>query len=189
MTAAPGGLRIAVIGLSGSGKSTCASIVREWAAERDLTVARVPLARPLYRLQEQVYAAAGVELRPGAQDQVLLEEIANQLRRINPRSLADDFLSRAAAAEYAGTRVLINDDLRDPHVDTPALRAAGFRVLRISCDEELRQIRLKERGDLSRTDRSTSAIDLIEADAELVNNGPGLPEYRSAVRELMRSWT
>ncbi|MET9546455.1 hypothetical protein ABZY36_14250 [Streptomyces sp. NPDC006627] len=185
---AAGALRVAVIGLSGSGKSTCAGIVREWAAERGLTVTRVPLARPLYAMQKRFYEAAGVPLREGAQDQVLLEAIATQLRRINPRSLVDDFLARADAAARDGADVLINDDLRDPHTDAPALRAEGFRVVRVSCDEAVRQVRLKRRGDLSRADGSTSAIDRIEPDAVLDNSADDLSAYRAAVRDLMGSW-
>lgn len=181
-------LRIAVIGLSGAGKSTCAGFIREWAAERGLTVARVPLAKPLYDLQDRVYAAAGVPLRPGAQDQVLLEELATQLRRINPRSLVDDFLARAADAVRDGAGVLVNDDLRDAHTDAPALRAEGFRVLRVTCDETVRRTRLQGRGDLSRADGSTAALDRIEPDAVLDNSGDDLSAYRAAVSDLMGRW-
>ncbi|WP_055480125.1 ATP-binding protein [Sphaerimonospora mesophila] len=185
-TAAP--LQIAVIGLSGSGKSTCARIICEWAAERGLTVARIPLARPLYELQRRVYAAAGVPLREGDQDQVLLEELATQLRRINPRSLVDDFLARAAGAVRDGADVLINDDLRDPHTDAPLLRAQGFRVVRVTCAEQARQKRLAQRGDISRADGSTSALDLIEPDAVLDNSTDGLTAYRTTISDLMGSW-
>ncbi len=186
---APAGpLRIAVIGLSGAGKSTCASLIRQWAAEHRLRVARVPLARPLYELQAQVYAKAGVPLRDGDQDQVLLEALATHLRRINPRALVDDFLVRAATAARGGAGVLVNDDLRDPHIDAPVLRAEGFRVLRVTCDEAVRRIRLSARGDLSRADGSTSDLDLIEADAVLDNSRDELSAYRTAVRDLMGSW-
>jgi ribose 1,5-bisphosphokinase PhnN len=185
---AAGPLRVAVIGLSGSGKSTCAGLIREWAAERGLGVARVPLARPLYELQAEVYAAAGVALRAGDQDQVLLEALAAHLRRINPASLVDAFLDRAAEAVESGADVLINDDLRDPHVDAPALRAEGFRVARITCAEPMRLKRLAERGDLTRADGSTSGLDLIEPDAVLDNSAEDLPAYRTKVRELMESW-
>ncbi|MEV0174403.1 hypothetical protein AB0I00_25175 [Streptomyces sp. NPDC050803] len=185
---AAGPLRVAVIGLSGSGKSTCAGIVREWAAERGLTVARVPLARPLYELQAEVYAAAGVALRAGDQDQVLLEALATHLRRINPASLVEAFLARAAEAVEGGADLLINDDLRDPHVDAPALRAEGFRVVRVSCAEPMRLKRLAERGDLTRADGSTAGLDLIEPDAVLDNSTDDLSAYRTKVRELMGSW-
>lgn len=185
---AAGPLRVAVIGLSGSGKSTCAGLIREWAAERGLTMARLPLARPLYELQTEVYAAAGVALRAGDQDQVLLEALATHLRRINPASLLDAFFARAAEAIEVGADLLINDDLRDPHVDAPALRAEGFRVVRISCAEPMRLKRLAERGDLTHADGSTAGLDLIEPDAVLDNSAHDLSAYRTKVRDLMGCW-
>jgi dephospho-CoA kinase len=179
----PGAVRIAVIGLSGSGKSTCAGELAAYAHERNLSFARVKLARPLYELQRRIYAAAGVPLREGAQDQVLMEDLAGHLRRLNARSLAEDFTARLAAAEAA---VLVNDDLRDPHVDAPALRAAGFRILRITCDEAVRQRRLTGRGDPTRADRSTRELDLIELD-HIIDNSGDLAAFRTAIRAFARS--
>ncbi|WP_405884024.1 hypothetical protein OG762_39145 [Streptomyces sp. NBC_01136] len=178
-------LRIAVIGLSGSGKSTCAAELAAYAREHGLSCTRVPLARPLYELQRQVYAAAGVPLHEGAQDQVLMENLAGHLRRLNPRTLADDFTARLAATD---TDMVLNDDLRDPHVDAPALRAAGFRILRITCDEEIRRKRLAERGDLTRADGSTRGLDLITPDTVIDNSGDAAA-YRAAIRAFVRSST
>ncbi|WP_328744909.1 hypothetical protein OHT57_05575 [Streptomyces sp. NBC_00285] len=179
----PGQLRIAVIGHSGSGKSTCAVTLREYAVEAGLGFARIPLARPLYELQDRVYAAAGAPLRPGAQDQVLMEDLAGHLRRLNPRALADDFAARLADCT-AG--LVVNDDLRDPFVDTPALRALGFRILRITCEEELRLSRLADRADLTRADGSTRGLDLIEPDTVIDNSGD-LAAYRTAIHATVLS--
>lgn len=177
-------LRIAVVGLAGAGKSTCATLIEEFARDKGLAYARVKLATPLYDLQEQVYRRAGGSLHEGAQDQVLMEALADAMRRIRPESLADDFAARLAAVD---ADLVVNDDLRDPHVDALALRGHGFRVLRITCAEELRQERLAGRGDPSRADRSTREIDLIEPDA-VIDNGAGLDTYRSTVHELLGSW-
>ena len=188
MTAA--GLRISVIGLSGSGKSTCAALITRFAAEKGLSTVRLPLAEPLYRLQAQVYAAARTELPAGAQDQVLMENLAGHLRRINPRALLDDFLARVDDAEAGGPgpgRVLLNDDLRDPHVDAPALRARGFRILRITCAESIRQLRLEERADLSVADGSTRQLDLVPTDAVIDNSGE-LADYRAQVHAVLEGW-
>lgn len=176
--------KIALVGLAGSGKSTCARLIADYAAERGLTTVWVPLADPLYRLQAQVYAAAGRTLSPGEQDQVLLESIADHLRRLNPRALVDDFLARISLA--ADADLLLNEDLRDPHVDAPALRASGFLIIRVTCDEELRRIRLKERHDPTLADRSTAEIDLITPDAVIDNSG-GLSAYRAIVYETFRA--
>lgn len=177
-------LRISVVGLAGAGKSTCAALIEEFARAKGLTHARVKLAKPLYDLQEQVYRAAGGRLPDGAQDQVLMEALADAMRRIRPRALADDFVARLSSAD---ADVVVNDDLRDPHVDAPALRGHGFRVVRITCDEQVRQVRLAGRGDPSRADRSTREIDLIEPDA-VIDNSAGPDEYRCAVDELLGSW-
>jgi len=49
-----------------------------------LDVVVLKLADPLYRLQNSFYEIAGLPLVAQAQDQVLLEMIARQLRRITP---------------------------------------------------------------------------------------------------------
>ena len=177
-------LRIAIIGLAGCGKSTSAGIVARFASEAGLSCATVKLAEPLYDLQATVYRRAGVAIADGAQDQVLMEALAAAMRRIRPESLVDDFLTRLAGTS---ADVVINDDLRDPHVDAVTLRRNGFRVLRVTAAPEVRRRRLAARGDLSRADASTSELDLIEPDAVLDNSG-GLAEHDAAVRALVRSW-
>lgn len=177
-------LRVAVVGLAGSGKSTGASLIEEFARDKGLTHARVKLAKPLYDLQAEVYRTAGATLPEESQDQVLMEALADAMRRIRPESLADDFTRRLAAED---AEVVVNDDLRDPHVDAPAVRGQGFRVLRIVCGEELRQQRLAVRGDASRTDGSTRELDLIPSDA-VIDNSASLEAYRTAVHEILGGW-
>jgi dephospho-CoA kinase len=177
-------LRVAIIGLSGCGKSTTAGIIADACADAGLTCETVKLAKPLYDLQALVYRRAGVPIAAGAQDQALLEALATAMRRIRPASLADDFLARLAATS---ADVVLNDDLRDPHVDAVALRDSGFRVLRITAPPEVRQRRLLGRRDITRADASTADIDLIEPDAVL-DNGGGLAEHRAAVLALLKGW-
>jgi molybdopterin-guanine dinucleotide biosynthesis protein len=177
-------LRLSVIGHAGSGKSTFASFVEEAVDRRGLTRARVKLAKPLYDLQAAVYQTAGVSLSANAQDQVLMESLATALRRIRPESLVDDFLRRLASC---AADVVINDDLRDPHIDAVVLRRAGFRIVRVTADDRVRVARLAARGDLSRSDRSTSELDLIKPDA-IVDNSGELDEYRRRVDDLVGGW-
>ncbi|MFC8297854.1 hypothetical protein [Micromonospora orduensis] len=177
-------MRISIIGLAGCGKSTSAGLIEEFAHELGWTYATVKLAKPLYDLQAQVYRAARVKVPAGAQDQVLMESLADSMRRIRPESLADDFLIRLASTD---ADIVVNDDLRDPFVDAVALRAHGFRVLRVTAAPAVREKRLAERGDTSRADRSTSDLDLIEPDAVLDNSGD-LMAHRDAVRRIVRSW-
>lgn len=178
-------LRIAVVAHSGSGKSTCAGLIEQFAADAGLTHRRVKLATPLYDLQRAVYRRAGVEPGAETQDQILMEALADAMRRINPASLAEDFTARLAAGPTAD--VVVNDDLRDPEIDAVVLREHGFRVLRVTCAEEVRLKRLAERGDPTRADRSTRDIDLIAPDA-VVDNSGSLSACRTAVTELLRSW-
>lgn len=183
MTGAP--LRLSVIGLTGSGKSTFASLVEEEAARLGRSHARVKLAEPLYHLQRRVYEAAGVPLAPGAQDQELMEALATALRRINARSLVDDFRRRLAAT---AADVVVNDDLRDPHVDAVVLRREGFRIVRVRAEEPLRQARLAGRADLTRAERSTGELELIEPDVS-VDNNDDLAALRRRARDLIGGWS
>jgi dephospho-CoA kinase len=177
-------LRLSVIGLAGSGKSTFASIVETIAAERGLAHARVKLAKPLYDLQEQVYATAGVPLRADAQDQLLMEALATALRRIRADSLADHFLTRLASVD---ADVVVNDDLRDPHVDAVILRRHGFRIVRVTAQPSVRAARLGSRGDLTRSDHSTAELDLIEPEA-VIDNSRDIAAFDCAARELIGGW-
>ncbi|MGL4175035.1 MAG: hypothetical protein ACRCSN_03080 [Dermatophilaceae bacterium] len=174
-----------MVGLAGSGKSTCASLIAEFAREQGLSHAVVKLAAPLYDLQDQVYRRSGAELSAGAQDQVLMEALADAMRRIRPTSIADDFLARL---DKTSAQVVVNDDLRDPEYDAPRLTGRGFRVLRITCAEEVRRTRLAKRADPSLADRSTRHIDQIRPDAVIENAGR-LEELRARVYDVMRIWT
>lgn len=177
-------LRLAVIGLSGCGKSTTSALVAEFAARHCLRHTVVKLATPLYDLQAAVYDRAGVPLAPGAQDQVLLESLADAMRRIRPDSLVADFSARLAGVD---ADIVVNDDLRDPDVDAPALRGLGFRIVRVTADPETRAARLAARADLTRADRSTAGLDRIEPDAIIDNSGP-LTTLADSVDRLLRSW-
>jgi dephospho-CoA kinase len=177
-------LLLSIIGLAGCGKSTCAGLVEKIAAERGMTHARVKLAAPLYELQAQVYAVAGVTVRAGTQDQVLMEDLAGALRRIEPSSLVHNFHRRLAEVD---ADIVVNDDLRDPHVDAVDLRRRGFRIVRVTADDGVRTARLDARGDLTRSDRSTAEIDLIEPDV-VVDNSGDLAAFRRRVEEILEEW-
>ncbi|HEX8742814.1 MAG TPA: hypothetical protein VF712_06755 [Thermoleophilaceae bacterium] len=176
-------LRLSVVGLTGSGKSTTTELLKRSLARRGLSVSVVKLADPLYRLQRAVYETAGVAIRPGDQDQVLMEALATQLRRISPTALVDDFMRRL---EGTAADVVLNDDLRDTFVDYPALRAAGFRVVRVTAPEDVRLDRLGQRADLTVVANSatTAHIDEIEPDAVIVNDS-GQEELAAAVERVL----
>lgn len=175
---------LALYGLSGSGKSTTAALAREYFARYDMRVRTVKLAEPLYDLQQRFYAVAGKAIGPYDQDQQLLERIAAELRRISPTSLVDDFDRRCRAVE---ADVVLNDDLRDPHVDYLRLAELGFHFIRIRCDERIRIERLARRGDLTHVydSRTTSEIDLIPADAVVDNSVNELSALREKVEATL----
>ncbi|MFD8498264.1 hypothetical protein [Amycolatopsis sp. NPDC059657] len=175
---------LSIIGLTGCGKSTFAALAAEFAADRGLSFATVKLAAPLYTLQDKVYAVAGMKVPPGAQDQILMENLAGELRRIQPASLATDFLRRLATIK---ADVVVNDDLRDPHVDAVALRRHGFRIVRVTADEAVRTARLTRRGDLSHSDRSTAELDLIHPEVVIDNSGE-LARFRERATEILEGW-
>jgi len=177
-------LRLCFVAPSGSGKSTAAQLVRDSLLALGRTVEVIKLAEPLYRIQALYYAEAGVPLSPGAQDQRLLESVATQLRAIDARALVDAFLRRVA---HSAADAVLNDDLRDDGTDWPALRAAGFRVVKIATRPELRASRLRARQDLSVV--KDSALDRqmarIPADYVLTNNA-SLSDLQAQVRGLCR---
>lgn len=173
-------VRICLFGLTGSGKSTLARLCVNAITKADRSGAVLKLAEPLYRLQREFYAVAARPIDPYRQDQLLLESIATHLRRISPTSLADDFRRRLALLDVD---VVINEDLRDPYIDYPALRELGFTFIRVQVDEEVRRKRLANRLDLSTvTDSATTrGLDLITPDLVLDNSGDDLGQLTSTI--------
>lgn len=155
---------------SGSGKSTMARLLRRGFEAGGLRVEVIKLAKPLYLLQRELYRYAGREIDLYVQDQPLLENIAVQLRRLSPSALVDDLLRRVDASD---ADVIVNDDLRDPRVDWPGMRRAGFQAIGIRVDERLRRERLSQRHDLASIADSTTTNDLalIRPDIVVDNNG------------------
>jgi dephospho-CoA kinase len=139
-------MKLALYGLSGSGKSTVAAALTSSLTRQGHRVEIVKLAAPLYQLQGSIYATAGRQIGPWEHDNEMLRMLASQLRRINPHFIAEDFLHRVHASS---ADVVINDDLRDSQVDYPRLAAEGFRFLHVSCTDEVRAGRVTARGDRS----------------------------------------
>ncbi|MHA3947376.1 alkaline phosphatase family protein [Cellulomonas bogoriensis] len=174
-------LRLCVTGLSGAGKSTFVAIAREVCAARGLSVEHVRLAEPLYRLQQEVRTTAGVGARAAQQDQLLMESLAQQLRRLNPRALVEPV---AARVRHSTADVVLNDDLRDPDVDAVELRRLGFVVVRVEAPDELRRARLERRGDVSTSDASTQGLRRLSAD-HTIRNDASPERYRRDVTQLV----
>lgn len=178
--------KIVVYGLAGSGKSTTAGIVRDYYTQRGKSVEIVKLAKPLYDLQQRFYATAGAAIRYDDQDQPLLETIATQLRRISETSLADDFRRRLKEVRCD---VVVNDDLRDPYVDYPALYNESFVFIRVKCPEELRIRRLQARADKEAVvdSESTRNIDLIQPHYVIMNDSTQVEDLQAKIHAVLEA--
>jgi adenylate kinase family enzyme len=161
-------MRIALVGHSGAGKSTSAALLKEHFEAGGRQTRILKLATPLYQLQREYYRVAGAALEGQCQDQVLLEAIATQLRRISPRALVSDFYRRLLSEPLD---VVINDDLRDGTVDYWALKDWGFKFIRIDTLADVRRERLSRRGDLTVVTNSetTASVEELPVD-HVVNN-------------------
>jgi len=173
-------LKVCLIAPSGSGKSTAAGHLMARFRERGLTARVYKLAEPLYDLQAQIYARARRPIERHRQDHRLLELVADEMRRINPTSLLEDFMQRIAAAPE---EVVINDDLRDLDTDYPWLRRAGFVFVKITAAARVRHQRMNRRDDLlshfeSKLDRDLRAM---EPDFVVVNETEQLSAYHAAL--------
>ncbi len=144
---APLGARVALVGYTGTGKTTIATELLHELRRHGQPAQLVKLSAPLYRLQHIYYAEAGISLAPETQDQELMAEIANRLRRISPDALLKQFL--ATVANTPPGAAIVNDDLRVPDPDAAVLRSAGFCLIRLECPGETRRTRLAGRSDHS----------------------------------------
>lgn len=171
--------RVALIGPSGSGKSTAAAYLVNRLASHGCGAVVQKLATPLYDVQHALYQRMDIDFDYTDQDQKLLEELARQIRRIDPGFLVEDFLTRCG---QCSDKVIINDDLRDVETDLPALRSAGFVVVRIVAADVTRAARLSDRRD--RTVVLNSKLDeqlaRMTPDYLIPNNG-NLDDFHDAL--------
>ena len=177
-------VKLALYGLSGSGKSTSTLLIGQICSRRGIACDTVKIAEPLYRLQSHLYGLLGQPAPPGSQDQILLRALATQIRRIAPQFLADDFLHRVGRSTAV---VVVNDDLKDTDVDYPRLAAAGFRFLRITCDEATRAGRLAARPDLTQAPETprTWRFDRITPDWSIDNTADGTDTLTARLSALV----
>jgi cytidine deaminase len=176
--------KVCLVAPSGAGKSTAASHLVESFRKRGLSARIYKLAEPLYDLQSQVYARARRPIERHRQDHRLLELIADEMRRINPTSILEDFMERVAAAPE---QVVVNDDLRDLDTDYAALREAGFVFIKITASARVRARRMNRRDDLlshfeSKLDRDLRAMD---PDFLVVNETDHLGAYQAALDHVV----
>jgi hypothetical protein len=177
-------MRICLVGETGSGKSTTASVLRDCLAEAGRPAQLIALAALLNDLQNAVYSEIGEPKKADQQDQQLMVDLANNIRRIRPTALVERF-ERSLAAVPSGT-VVINADLRDHRVDAVRLRELGFFFVRVRCDRAVRAHRLDARDDLSVVDdEKVFQLENIDCDMEFDNSADGIQHVRDFCRSLI----
>ena len=179
-------LKLAIYGLSGSGKSTVAKIIKNYYQQRNKKVEFIKLAYPLYKIQQIFYETAGKKIDFYDQDQVLLEAIARHLRKISKTALADDFIARL---KLCTADVVINDDIRDYENDYPVLKREKFIFYRVFCDEPLRLERLKARNDITVqvNSETTRDIDKFEPDWEIDSSAGDLESTKTKIHRILET--
>lgn len=176
--------RICLVGETGSGKSTTASVLRECLAEAGRPSRLIALAALLNDLQNAVYSEIGEPKTVDQQDQQLMVALADNIRRIRSTALVERF-ERSLAAVPSGT-VVINADLRDHRVDAVRLRELGFFFVRVRCDRAVRGQRLDARDDLSVVDdEKIFQLESIGCDVEFDNSADGIQHVRDFCRSLI----
>lgn len=163
-------LRLALVGSSGSGKSTTASLIKNGLEKKGLSVKIEKLATPIYNLQNAYFNEMGVSVPPQSQHQKLMEKIASNLRMMDSNSIVSHLFLRVAESK---SDVILTDDLRDKSVDWPALVSKGYHIIRVKCSEDLRLQRLENRKDLQTQKRShlDLGINAIKEDFTIDNSG------------------
>lgn len=181
-------LKFAIYGLSGSGKSSTGKIIKDYFEAKNMKTEFIKLAYPLYQIQKIFYYKAGKKIDFYDQDQVLLEIIAENLRRISKTALVDDFMSRL---KVSTANVVINDDIRDYNNDYPILKKENFIFLKIYCREDLRIERIKQRKDISTkiNSETTRDIDKFESDWIIDSSANNLEMMKNIVCNIMDKYS
>lgn len=181
-------LKFAIYGLSGSGKSSTGKLIKDYFEAKNMKTEFLKLAYPLYQIQKIFYDTAGKKIDFYDQDQILLEIIAENLRRISKTALVDDFISRL---KLSTADVVINDDIRDYNNDYPILKRENFIFFKIFCDEDLRIKRIMQRKDISIKINSatTRDIDKFESDWVVDSSANDLEIMKGLVHNILNKYT
>lgn len=176
--------RICLVGETGSGKSTTASVLQESLSAAGRQSRVIALAALLHHLQNSLYSEIAEPKPADQQDQQLMLDLARNIRRIRPTALVERF-EQSLAAVPAGT-VVINADLRDHTVDAPRLRELGFYFVRVRCERSVRDHRLHARNDLSIVDdERVFQLEQIACDLAFDNSRNGIRHVRDFCAELI----
>ncbi|MFF0491682.1 ATP-binding protein [Nocardia sp. NPDC004068] len=187
---APMIVRIALFGPSGAGKSTTGRLIAQRCQVAKVEFHRLSLAEPLYHAQTEIYRLARRPLEdPHVQDAELLAVLGQQMRRINPSALIDDFSDRlqvllARVRSRSGRHIILCDDMR--YHDWKALEQLQFVPVKIFATPEDCADRRRMRGDISSVSGipwSEQGLDGITPAHTLANTG-SLDDLAVAIERL-----
>ena len=175
-------IKIAFVGRSGSGKTTCGEIMRRIIKRRYPKYRTVGLnvARPLHWAQAYLYRTFG--LKNTGQDGVLLQFLAQHFEhRLGPVFRTN---SKKLEAENGRKLVVINTDCRNNAYHY--LKKAGFIFIKVEARPEILVERLIARGDIHAANpgRAVEKTDLIKPDLGVENNGT-LAELRQILEDVL----
>lgn len=185
-------IQLALFGTPGAGKSTTSKIIEDYCTGAGVSFIRIKLADPLYEAQSAIYSIAGKQLSDFyQQDGELLNFLGSYLRKLNPNVLLDRFSNNLTSAieklDLSGspTRLVVCDDMRRPDADF--LRSMNFKLIRITADVQVCDLRRGERGDRSLGSASHATeqgLDEIVPD-HLIPNETSIEDLRVRVTALM----
>lgn len=183
MTGTPGHLpHIALLGRSGAGKTTCATVLQQLARYRCF-----PLAEPLKAIARQIWG------EDAATDRTKLQRLGVAVRDIETDAWVNLLVRRidAAGSPTPCFRVAV-DDCRFPN-EYNALRLVGFTTIRVHAPRNDRVLRLRANGKLQDESQleheSETALDGFDTDFAIHNDGDvdALVEQVEAILNRVRA--
>lgn len=162
-------LKLALFGVSGSGKSTAAKLliekVKKWP---DYKLIQVNVAEPLHQIQKFTYEQFG--LANTGQDGKLLEFLAGHFEKHLGERCVREIERQVKFQRPNKNLVVLNSDCRNNAY--MALKNAGFRFVRVYTSERIIRRRLAKRGDITEFNRKNlvNQIEQIREDHRIENS-------------------
>lgn len=114
-------MKICIIGPSTIGKSTSANYL---VSKYEFNL--IKLAQPLYDIQNYIYDYMGLKIERYQQDGRLLQDLANNIMRLDPCFLYNNFCNKTLSNRSAN---MVNDDCRKDNIDK--LKDNGWVIVQI----------------------------------------------------------